>query len=73
MEDPKIALDTKIREELGLDPDELGSPWGAAGSSFLLRHRRGHPAAAFPADLRTHGLRGALALSFIALFLVGAA
>jgi VIT1/CCC1 family predicted Fe2+/Mn2+ transporter len=34
MEDPETALDTKIREELGLDPDELGSPWGAAGSSF---------------------------------------
>jgi VIT1/CCC1 family predicted Fe2+/Mn2+ transporter len=34
MQDPESALDTKIREELGLDPDELGSPWGAAGSSF---------------------------------------
>ena len=26
--DPQHALDTLIREELGLDPDELGSPWG---------------------------------------------
>ncbi len=34
MQDPEAALDTKIREELGLDPDELGSPWGAAGYSF---------------------------------------
>jgi vacuolar iron transporter family protein len=34
MEDPEKALDTKVREELGLDPDELGSPWGAAWSSF---------------------------------------
>jgi VIT1/CCC1 family predicted Fe2+/Mn2+ transporter len=34
MQDPEQALDTKIREELGLDPDELGSPWGAAGYSF---------------------------------------
>ena len=33
--DPKAALDTLIREELGLDPNELGSPWGAAGGSFL--------------------------------------
>jgi VIT1/CCC1 family predicted Fe2+/Mn2+ transporter len=33
--DPEHALDTLIREELGLDPDELGSPWGAAGGSFL--------------------------------------
>ncbi len=35
MQDPEHALDTKIREELGLDPDELGSPWGAAIYSFL--------------------------------------
>jgi VIT1/CCC1 family predicted Fe2+/Mn2+ transporter len=34
-QDPKAALDTLIREELGLDPNELGSPWGAAGGSFL--------------------------------------
>ena len=33
--DPDKALDTLIREELGLDPDELGSPWGAAGGSFV--------------------------------------
>ncbi len=33
--DPDRALDTLAREELGLNPDELGSPWGAAGSSFL--------------------------------------
>lgn len=34
-EDPELALDTLVREELGLDPDELGSPWGAALGSFL--------------------------------------
>jgi VIT1/CCC1 family predicted Fe2+/Mn2+ transporter len=33
--DPDRALDTLTREELGLNPDELGSPWGAAGASFL--------------------------------------
>ena len=33
--DPEVALDTLIREELGLDPAELGSPIGAAVSSFL--------------------------------------
>jgi VIT1/CCC1 family predicted Fe2+/Mn2+ transporter len=33
--DPRAALDTLAREELGLDPSELGSPWGAAASSFL--------------------------------------
>jgi VIT1/CCC1 family predicted Fe2+/Mn2+ transporter len=35
MRDPAVALETHAREELGLDPDELGSPWGAAVSSFL--------------------------------------
>lgn len=35
MADPEVALDTMAREELGLDPDELGSPWGAAWSSFV--------------------------------------
>lgn len=34
MEDPELALDLMARQELGLDPDELGSPWGAALSSF---------------------------------------
>ena len=34
--DPELALETHAREELGLDPDDLGSPWGAAGSSFLM-------------------------------------
>jgi len=30
-------LDTLAREELGIDPDELGgSPWVAAGTSFIL-------------------------------------
>jgi VIT1/CCC1 family predicted Fe2+/Mn2+ transporter len=33
-EDPETALDTMVREELGLDPKQLGSPWSAAGGSF---------------------------------------
>jgi VIT1/CCC1 family predicted Fe2+/Mn2+ transporter len=32
--DPENALDTLAREELGLNPSELGSPLGAAVSSF---------------------------------------
>ena len=35
MSDPETALDTLAREELGLDPDELGSAWKAAISSFI--------------------------------------
>lgn len=34
MSDPKTALDTLAREELGLDPDDLGSPRKVAASSF---------------------------------------
>lgn len=37
MRKPQAALDTLAREELGLDPAELGgSPWRAAASSFAL-------------------------------------
>jgi len=32
---PEQALDTLAREELGLNPDDLGSPLGAALSSFI--------------------------------------
>lgn len=35
MANPEVALDTLAREELGLDPDQLGSPWSAAISSLL--------------------------------------
>jgi VIT1/CCC1 family predicted Fe2+/Mn2+ transporter len=37
MSDPDAFLDTKVREELGIDPDELGgSAWEAAITSFFL-------------------------------------
>jgi len=37
MANKDTALDTLVREELGIDPDELGgSAWAAAASSFLL-------------------------------------
>ncbi len=37
MEDPDAFLDTKVREELGIDPEELGgSAWEAAIASFFL-------------------------------------
>ena len=35
MRNPKHALDVLAREELGLNPDDLGSPWGAAIFSFI--------------------------------------
>ena len=33
-EDPETALESMVREELGLDPKQLGSPWSAATGSF---------------------------------------
>jgi VIT1/CCC1 family predicted Fe2+/Mn2+ transporter len=37
MADKNTALDTLVREELGIDPDDLGgSPWAAATASFFL-------------------------------------
>jgi VIT1/CCC1 family predicted Fe2+/Mn2+ transporter len=70
---PQHALDTLAREELGLDPAELGSPWVAALSSagsfaigallplFPFLVTRGRPA-----------MVGALIVTGAALFTVGA-
>jgi len=72
-EDPERALDQLIREELGLDPDELGAPFGAAFGSFVafaigafvpvIPYLIGAGAGAFIA---------AIGLSLVALFAVGA-
>ncbi len=35
MSDPKVALEVHAREELGVHPDEVGNPVGAAISSFI--------------------------------------
>jgi VIT1/CCC1 family predicted Fe2+/Mn2+ transporter len=35
MLDPDVALDTIVREDLGLSPSSMGSPFGAASSSFV--------------------------------------
>ena len=35
MADPELALEAHAREELGIDPGDLGSPLAAAGSSFV--------------------------------------
>jgi VIT1/CCC1 family predicted Fe2+/Mn2+ transporter len=32
--DPAVAIKVHVREELGIDPDDLPSPWTAAGASF---------------------------------------
>ncbi len=72
--DPETALDTLVREELGLDPDELGSPWKAAAGSFVAFAA----GAVIPVIPFLFGggpavLAASLGLSLIALFGVGAA
>ena len=72
-ENPERALEQLIREELGLDPDELGSPYGAAFGSFVafavgafvpvLPYLIGGGASAFVF---------AIGLSLVSLFAVGA-
>ena len=73
MHDPEAALDTKIREELGLDPDELGSPWGAAFYSFLAFAVGAFiPLLPFLLMSGTPAIVLSATLALIALFIVGA-
>jgi VIT1/CCC1 family predicted Fe2+/Mn2+ transporter len=73
MQDPDVALQTHAREELGLDPDELGSPWGAAVSSFLtFTLGASVPLFSFIFASGTAAVAAAIAASGVALFAVGA-
>jgi len=73
-QDPKAALDMLVREELGLDPDELGSPWGAAAGSFVaFAIGAVIPVIPFLFGGGTAVIAVSLAVSLVALFLVGAA
>ena len=73
MQDPEAALDTKIREELGLDPDELGSSWGAAGSSFAAFAVGAIiPLVPFLLTSGVAAIAVSATLALIALFIVGA-
>ncbi len=73
MDDPEAALDTKVREELGLDPGQLGSAWGAASSSFVsFAIGAAIPLLPFLVATGATALVAAFALALVALFLVGA-
>jgi VIT1/CCC1 family predicted Fe2+/Mn2+ transporter len=74
MKDRDAALDTMAREELGLDPDELGSPWSAAVSS-LIAFAIGAAVAVLPYLFGSGAtaLVLSIVLAAIALFAVGAA
>ncbi len=79
IQDPKRALDILSREELGLNPDDLGSPWASGAASFLSFGA----GAAIPlvgllglssASPETGGaFLGSAILSVVALFAAGAA
>jgi len=74
MADPKIALETLVREELGLDPEELGSPWGAAVGSFVAFALGALvPLLPFILLADSSALLASIALTAVALFSVGAA
>jgi VIT1/CCC1 family predicted Fe2+/Mn2+ transporter len=70
----KTALDTLVREELGIDPDELGgSAWTAGGTSFLLFSLGAiFPVAPYFALTGMPAVIASLAASGVALFLIGA-
>ena len=70
----ETALDTLVREELGIDPDELGgSAWAAAGTSFLLFAVGAiFPVGPYFALAGLPALVASLAASGAALFLIGA-
>ncbi len=71
--DPQLGLDTLTREELGLNPDELGSPWIAAIASFVAFSLGGLvPLLPFMLGLGENALMQAVILTAIALWTVGA-
>jgi VIT1/CCC1 family predicted Fe2+/Mn2+ transporter len=66
---PELALDTHLREEFGLDQDDLGSPWGAAFAS-MIAFAVGAIVPVFPFLVISSGLAFALSAIFSALALV---
>lgn len=71
--DPDQALDTLAREELGLNPDDLGSPWGAALSSFAAFSAGSMvPLVPFLFSAGATPVEWAALLTAVSLFIVGA-
>jgi VIT1/CCC1 family predicted Fe2+/Mn2+ transporter len=70
----ETALDTLVREELGIDPEEFGgSAWAAAATSFLLFAVGAiFPVAPYFVLTGLPAVIASLAASGVALFLIGA-
>jgi len=69
--DPEVVWRIHAREELGIDPDALPSPWTAAGSSFAS-FTVGGLLPLLPYLLGTHSLLAAAVLAAAGLFAAGA-
>lgn len=73
IQDPNKALDALAREELGINPNELVSPWGAAFSSFFSFAVGAFiPLLPFIVSHSSFNLVYAIGLTGITLFCVGA-
>jgi VIT1/CCC1 family predicted Fe2+/Mn2+ transporter len=75
MTDEHKALETLAQEELGIDPEDLGgSPWEAAGTSFVLFALGAIiPVAPFLGLSGMSAVLASLGVSAAALFVIGAA
>jgi len=70
---PEKALESLAREELGLNPEDLGSPWGAAASSFAsFALGASIPLLPFVLTAGSTALGSSIAATCVALFGVGA-
>lgn len=69
---PEEAWRAHVREELGVDPDDLPSPWTAAGSSFVS-FTLGAMLPLLPYLLGANALTATIVLTILALFGAGAA
>lgn len=70
IQDKENALATLSREELGLNPDDLGSPSGAAISSFVA-FALGAVVPLLPFLLQLGGIMLSVAMTLLSLFVVG--
>jgi VIT1/CCC1 family predicted Fe2+/Mn2+ transporter len=72
MENPAHALDTLARDELGINPNDLVSPWGAAISSFLSFVAGAFlPIIPYVMNQEVHHLPGVIVITAAGLFSIG--
>jgi VIT1/CCC1 family predicted Fe2+/Mn2+ transporter len=67
---PDVVWREHVREEMGIDPDDLPSPWTAAGSSFIA-FAIGALVPLIPFVLGASNVLPALVISAVALLLAG--